>query len=98
MEMLFVVLVQFSGGSFQSLEVVEAGFAQKQIDIGNKPGGCEAALAKPLALQKIKAMKKVSPSAKVAYKCLGASQVSELEALTKSAENWPAVHSHIKVK
>ncbi len=91
MEMLFVVLVYFSNGNFQSLEVIEMSRAETELGpVKNQKGSCEVALAKPLATLRNKLVKKM-PKRKVHYACLSASQVGSLESLTNQSQGWPAV-------
>ena len=91
MEMLFVILVYFSNGNFQSLEVIEMSRAEAELGpVKNKNASCEVALAKPLAALRSKSVEKM-PKRKVHYACLGASQVGSLESLTNQSQGWPAV-------
>jgi len=91
MEMLFVVLVYFSNGNFQSLEVVEMSRAEAELGPSkNTNASCDVALAKPLAALRNKSVKKM-PKRKIHYTCLGASQVGSLESLTNQSQGWPAV-------
>jgi hypothetical protein len=67
MEMLFVVLVYFSNGNFQSLEVVEMSRAEAELGPSkNANASCDVALAKPLAALRNKSVKKM-PKRKIHY-------------------------------
>ncbi|HMV35507.1 MAG TPA: hypothetical protein PKM44_16170 [Turneriella sp.] len=91
MEMLFIVLVYFSNGNFQSLEVIEMSRAEAELGPKkNSNASCEVALAKPLAALRNKSVKKMAQR-KIHYACLGASQVGTLESLTNQSQSWPAV-------
>ena len=61
MEMLFIVLVYFSDGNFQSLEVIEMSRAEAELGPKkNSNASCEVALAKPLAALRNKSVKKMA--------------------------------------
>jgi len=91
MEMLFVVLVYFSNGNFQSMEVIETSRAEAELGAAaNKTAACNVGLAKPLAAQRNKAVKRM-PARKIHYGCLSASQIGSFEATVGQANNWPSV-------
>lgn len=91
MEMLFVILVYFSNGTFQSLEVIETSRAEAELGPKkNQDASCEVALAKPLAMLRNKSIK-MMPQRKIHYSCVGASQVGTLESLAGESKSWPAI-------
>jgi len=90
MEMLFVVLVYFSGGNFQGLEVVEMSRAAQELATTDTKNSCEIALAKPLAALRAKAVKKAG-ARKVHYACVGASQLGAVQQLAETGSKWPSV-------
>jgi hypothetical protein len=91
MEMIFVVLVHFSGGNFQALEVVAMDRAEFEIGKTAKgASGCESALAKPLAAKRLRS-EPARHKATISYRCMGASQLGSLADLVQGAKSWGVV-------
>ncbi len=91
MEMLFVILVSFSKGDFQSIEVVEMSRAESELGAAaKKNAACDVGLAKPLAAQRNKSAVKM-PARKIHYTCLGASQLGSFESLVEQSKSWPGI-------
>lgn len=90
MDILFVVLVYFSGGDFQGIEVVEMGRASIELQTKDTKNSCEIALAKPLAALRSKPTKKLA-ARKVHYACMGGSQLGSFESIIRSSQVWPSV-------
>lgn len=91
MEMLFVVLVSFSNGNFQSLEVIEMSGVETELGAAAvKNSSCDVGLAKPLATKRNKSILKM-PGRKIHYTCLSASELGSVESIVKKAKGWPGI-------